>query len=176
MCIAVMVTKGHVLTEEVVDRCWRRNPDGAGFAWANNGKVEINKGYLKLDDFKDSYFTKAKDADSNMLVHFRIGTSGLNNADNTHPFRIKDGAMIHNGVLFHPEGPKSDTHVLVNRLFNKLNRVNILECSEQLAKAIGGGNKLAFLFDDGSYHMVNEDSGNWDTDKSVWFSNSTWKS
>ena len=180
MCIAIMVKKGFQLNEETIDRCWKRNSDGAGVALVKNGKVEIHKGLMTLNDFKDYYAQAvAGGSPSNMLVHFRIRTSGHVDQSNTHPFPIKGGAMIHNGVLFHPEGAKSDTRVVAEKWYNKFNKENLLLCREQLGREVGNYNKFAFLYDDGEFAIVNEQQGNWvevdDEKQAVWFSNAGWR-
>lgn len=175
MCVAIVVKKGNYLLDDTINKCWRANDDGGGFAYVKDGKVEIVKGLMTLDKFKEAYKSVAETSPSNMLVHFRIRTSGRLDADNTHPFRVKDGAMIHNGVICSPAGNKSDTRLMVDKWFNKLNKENLLLCNQQLGEAIGGGNKLAFLFNDDTYLITNEERGSWNKDGTCWFSNEWWR-
>lgn len=182
MCIAVVCKPGKILTNEKLFRGWTGNPDGAGFAYVKDGKVEIEKGFMKYNDFQKAY-TAASDkyaAESPFLVHMRITTSGGTNSYNTHPFRVKGGAMIHNGILFTPTGPqakgvdnqrKSDTHLMTTVLHNVLVREDVLLAKEAIGKAIGGGNKLCFLYDDAEVVIVNEDAGDWID--GIWYSNSS---
>lgn len=54
------------------------------------------------------------------IWHFRIGTSGLKDKTNIHPFEVCGGKWLlyHNGVLGLGLGDKSDTHALADTLYN----------------------------------------------------------
>lgn len=186
MCIAVLTKPGAALTEHMLDHAWRINGDGAGMAYIHNGKVVVEKGFLTKEPFKQAYFRAVEKhgKDNPMLVHLRIGTSGQINAANTHPFEITPqrgphGAFIHNGILFQPTGEaagpekdrRSDTRVVSHSLNNILVLEDIKRSKEGFGRAIGWGNKFAFLYDNGEYVIVNEDSGFWNKDKDIWFSN-----
>lgn len=161
-------------------RGWVSNPDGGGFAYVNEkGEVVIEKGFMKYGAFQKAYEQAAeKYADNSpFLVHMRITTSGGTNPYNTHPFQVKGGAMIHNGVLFSPTGKlaegkgkntKSDTHVLTTVLHNVLTRDDVKAARDAIGDVIGY-NKLAFLYDNKEFVIVNEDFGSWD--KGIWYSN-----
>jgi hypothetical protein len=109
----------------------------------------------------------------------RIRTSGHVNAANCHPFAIQGGALIHNGMMFTPTGDragtltdrKSDTRVFAESLYNILKLEHVKKAESGIRKAIGGGNKVAFLYDDKSYHIIGEDLGFWRED--VWHSNNS---
>lgn len=191
MCVAVLTLAGYRLTESEIKNGWRNNPDGGGFAYVKDGKVQIEKGLMTLETFEKKYEEIASQVfrESPMLVHFRIGTSGTKDANNTHPFAITpqvgpSGAMIHNGILFTPAGDwkgpkgdeKSDTRVVANAMNNILQLESVRNAKEELGMAIGKGNKFAFLYDDKSYVIVNEDQGYWENgtetkEKAAWFSN-----
>ena len=187
MCIAVVCNTGHSLTNEQLLRGWNRNRDGGGFAYVNaNDELVINKGYLVYQEFEEAYRKAAEDfsATSPFLVHMRIGTSGFNNSNNTHPFLIQnegqpDGAMIHNGVLFTPTGEwrgpaedtYSDTRVVVEALKTVLGLEDVLRAKEGIGRAIGSGNKFAFLYANRETVIVNESSGYWAD--GIWYSNNS---
>lgn len=186
MCIAIVTTAGKVVENKKLWRGWCTNGDGGGFAYVKDGHVEVEKGFMQFNDFEKAYSKAAElyAAESPMLVHMRIGTSGAKSQMNTHPFPFKPatgpaGAMIHNGTLFTPAGEwkgpkedlKSDTRVLVNALNNVLVLEDLKNAKDAVAKAIGKSNKLAFLFDDKSTIIVNEDMGFWDD--GIWYSNRT---
>ena len=85
--------------------------------YVKNGKVVIDKGYMTYDAFLKHYkslLTEFNDFKGKSLVmHFRIGTSGKNIKENTHPFPIssdtrmlrakhlsqEDIGIVHNGVI-----------------------------------------------------------------------------
>lgn len=181
MCIAIVQRPGAVLLEKQIEQGWRRNGDGAGFAFIRDGKVEIKKGFMNLEAFKKAYYDAVKEfgKDSPFLVHMRIRTSGLVDKHNTHPFPIKDGAMIHNGVLFTPTGKhagdgkksNSDTKVIASTLFNVLVKQDLITAQPEIEKVIGTWNKFAFLFNDGEFLIMNEDQGDWVDN--IWYSNTS---
>jgi glutamine amidotransferase len=180
MCIAILTTPGKRLTDNELYRGWSGNRDGAGFAYVDDGEVQIKKGYLEYKPFRDAYNTAVErfGNDSPFLVHMRIRTSGHINANNCHPFKVQGGAMIHNGMLFTPTGAragtqsdkKSDTRVFAEALHNILILEHVKKAEAGIRKAIGGSNKLAFLYNDSSYHIVGENLGFWRD--GVWHSNS----
>lgn len=146
-----------------------------------DGKVNIRKGFLKEEEFEKAYLEAADKyaADSPSLIHMRIRTSGTVSAKNCHPFKIKGGAMIHNGIMFTPTGEragtpkdlKSDTRVFTEALYNVLALEDVKRAAKGITEAIGWGNKLAFLYDDKETYIINEDAGTWDN--GIWFSNNS---
>ena len=114
MCIAIHKPTNKVISRSTLENCFNSNPDGAGLAYRNNieDKITIEKGFFSFEDFYSFY--KGLDKSLEMLIHFRIGTSGKLNKNNCHPFLVngKD-ALIHNGVLNHfPYTKKrSDYHI-----------------------------------------------------------------
>lgn len=177
MCIAALQTKGHTIAEPNLRKMFSSNPDGAGIAYIKEGKVVIDKGHMLVDDFVSAY-NKIKeggffDTDA-ALVHCRIATMGEIGLDNSHPFMVRDGAMIHNGMLFGGgrDEKKSDTRIFCERLYIDLTFQQVTANKKALGKELAG-NKLAFLYNDGKYAIVNEDAGMWDN--GVWYSNSGYK-
>lgn len=181
MCVALVQQKGKALTAAELRRGWDSNPHGGGFAYVKDGKVAIEKGFMEYTDFRDAYFKAVGlyGENSPFLVHMRIATSGGTSLSNTHPFPVKGGAMIHNGILFTPSGEragkapdrKSDTRVVAESLYNILVLEDVKRASAGIARAIGGGNKLCFLYDSGDYHIINESAGYWRD--GIWHSNSS---
>lgn len=116
MCIIAIKKAGLNMPEiSTIKNCWYNNPDGAGFCFPRAGMVEIRKGYKKLEDFKTALVELEHEIDivnTPVILHFRIGTSGGNTPENTHPFPISEHvsalqklraraplAMAHNGVI-----------------------------------------------------------------------------
>lgn len=117
MCIIIAKYKGNKLPKkEILENCFYNNNDGAGIAYTHNGRVYIDKGYNKFEEFykhlkklDKSYNLK----NENVVLHFRIGTSGNMDARATHPFPISSSAkklqapklsnlhiaVAHNGVI-----------------------------------------------------------------------------
>ena len=177
MCLAIVQPVGSFIPIPHLQQGWVHNPDGAGYAFTREGKVVVKKGYNKLKVFMDDYHKDVRDNDeSAFLVHFRIRTMGDRSDENTHPFTIPDGAMIHNGSLtgtgskYH-EGP-SDTSVFASKFGKHLNYDFVYNKSKELGEAIGRYNKLAMLYNDNRYVIVNEEEGVW-KDR-VWYSNGSY--
>lgn len=182
MCVAILCKTGAVLPEQQLKSGWESNSHGAGFAFVDpaTNKVTIRKGFMKYMDFKDAlYAATAKYSEvSPFLVHMRIRSAGDDGPKNTHPFRIKNGAMIHNGTMFSPTGKRSgtegdrysDTRIFAQTLHNILDLDSVKKAEKAILNEIGSSNKLVFLYDDKQYHIVNESSGIWDGD--IWHSNS----
>lgn len=124
MCVIVAKQREDRLpTPKELVQCFNTNPDGAGFMYLDNGKVVIDKGYMKFNDFYGRYKSLCKKynnfKDLPLVIHFRIGTSGGNVAKNTHPYPISnnikdlhnlhlkcDVGVAHNGIIsdYSPEG------------------------------------------------------------------------
>lgn len=176
MCIAIVRKAGAVIEDDVLRGCDRANKDGGGYAFVREGKVVIRKGFMAFNDFIASYRADVLENDqSNFLIHFRISTGGDSSAENTHPFGNERTAMIHNGYFFWPgsSGP-SDTSILASAIDEYLEKDRVVPNLKEITSWIGSGNKLAFLFDDNTYAIANEEAGSWVDN--VWFSNTSYRS
>lgn len=176
MCIAVVVPKGLTLSDKVLSNCWENNSDGAGFMYAEDGVLHVQKGFMTFKSFLEAYEPhKSKGG----VLHFRIKTHGALNEINTHPFIVDDNlAFVHNGVIS-DFGCKdfSDTwHFnenvikLIREQFS--NFLSVKPIKELIGKRIGWS-KLAFLDNLGNTTIINEDKGEMSSD-GVWFSNNSW--
>jgi predicted glutamine amidotransferase len=180
VCIAILTEKGKSVSSASLYKGWSVNRDGAGFAYLDaDGKVQIDSGYMSYNEFEKAYRGAVEKYGNNgpMLVHMRIRSAGGFGQKNCHPFRIKGGAMIHNGTLFTPESDhdtrkpdrKSDTRIFAETFHNILDYESVKLGEKDILKAVGTYNKLVFLYDTGKYHIMNEKSGYWDD--GIWYSN-----
>lgn len=190
MCIAILQKAGTELNNAQLKTGWDRNSDGGGVAYVNKaGHLIVQKGAMTYEAMAKIYehALDHRHAESPMLVHMRIATSGLKSRNNTHPFEIRPqagprAAMIHNGILFTPSlkrggrehDLKSDTRVVSEVLHNILRLQDVKDAKTDLGRAIGGGNKLAFLYENMEYVIINEDKGYWE--KGIWYSNGSCRS
>ena len=55
MCIAILKPEDKVLSKDTLEECWNSNPDGAGFMYAENGKLHIHKGLMSFSSFYRAY-------------------------------------------------------------------------------------------------------------------------
>lgn len=178
MCVIVVKPQGVAIRTEVLKAAWDNNADGAGFAYTENGKVVVEKGFMRWEDFEqawDVFQAKPVSRTSNVLIHFRIRSQGAISPENTHPFPVKGGVMAHNGgfsgFTTYRDG-KSDTAAMVEEFGKHLSVKNTKRLNAEIAKAVGF-NKLAFLYNNGEVVIVNEDKG--EQFEGCWFSNTHWK-
>jgi glutamine phosphoribosylpyrophosphate amidotransferase len=178
MCMAILALPGSLIPEEHIERAWRVNSDGGGFAYVNkledgSSKVVVNKGYRVLDRFLQAYnATVAQGGHFKShphILHLRYRTAGTHATENVHPFEIPGGALMHNGTLFWVDrGYKSDTNLFAEEFGASLTHDKVKENMVALNKALSG-NKIAMLYDDGKYAIINEHCGIWKN--GIWYSN-----
>lgn len=113
MCVICASPKGtRQPSISEIKRMFCRNPHGAGYMVAREGRVEIHKGFMNLGDFlaalKSEHFTAA----DSVVYHFRISTQAGVNPEMTHPFPLSNQredmkaldvicgcGIAHNGVI-----------------------------------------------------------------------------
>lgn len=173
MCLAIVKPASAVISSDNLRNGWLANPDGGGYAYVKEGKVVISKGFRKLKDFMAAYTEDSiRNANSPFLVHFRICSLGEVSDDNTHPYPIDNGALIHNGTLTgtgarYGTGP-SDTKLFSQRYRDALSFDFVQKYKPKWDTALSGS-KLCMLYEDGRYQIVNEKDGVWDG--GIWYSN-----
>lgn len=116
MCIIAAKAAGVKMPDKATIRTmWYGNPDGAGVMYAKDGKVRIDKGFMKLADLEKHLDKLSKELDltaTPVVMHFRITTHGGTRPENTHPFPLTDSikrlqlthcsaslGIAHNGVI-----------------------------------------------------------------------------
>ena len=85
MCI-ICVSKSGVQqpTDSTIRAMFRRNPHGAGYMYARNGKVTIHKCFMIIEDFLSAVHTERFTPQDSVVYHFRISTQAGVNAAMTH--------------------------------------------------------------------------------------------
>lgn len=153
-----------------------RNNDGTGIMYVEDGRVVVEKTTGIYKNHLDLYY-KHMHRDQ-FVLHHRFATHGEKTEVNVHPFKIlslDDGDpfdlyMVHNGVIpmskFSNEADKklSDTHLFALEYMQPLMKENprIIEnkiFQIMLHDFVGGGNKLAFLRNDGLCLIFNKNAG-----------------
>jgi predicted glutamine amidotransferase len=116
VCIVAIKPAGiHLPATTTIENMWHNNPDGAGFMYAANGTVHIEKGFMTLKEFKAALKRLEKTIDivnTPIILHFRITTHGGTSPGNTHPFPVTEKlpllqmtkskaplAIAHNGII-----------------------------------------------------------------------------
>jgi hypothetical protein len=138
VCIIAYRPKTARLDGKAINRlqnCFTKNKDGAGFMYVDPDApdtVRIVKGLMKWEDFKRAIKMHGLRSKGDVVFHFRIGTHGLTNEGNTHPFPVTAApevlwqtnskaaaGFMHNGILhlqMDKDEPLSDTAMFVKHL------------------------------------------------------------
>ena len=179
MCVACWLPAGKALTKEEFKACWTNNSDGGGLAYANDDGVIVTLKSLDYDEFLAMYFEAAygDGFNQNIMVHFRIGTSGEDTLLNAHPFHVSDDLVFcHNGIIseynnFNSE--LSDTQLFNLDILAKLPRKFYMSRAYMLLlEGFCTGSKLLFMDSVGRHAIVNERFGTWNNGR--WFSNTSY--
>ena len=160
MCI-ICVSKSGVQqpTDTTLRAMFRRNPHGAGYMYARDGKVTIHKGFMNIEDFLSAVHAERFTPQDSVVYHFRISTQAGVNAAMTHPFPLSNQprmmraldltcrcGIAHNGVIRLTSDPDnkrySDTAIFITDYLSKIIRKKAdlrdpvtLELIWQLAKS-----------------------------------------
>lgn len=194
MCIIVIKPAGiKIPATTTIENCWYNNRDGAGFMYAKDGSVHIEKGYMSLKAFKAALKRLGKSIDvvnTPMVLHFRIATHGGTEAANTHPFPVTEKlpllqmtkykaplAVAHNGIIDIKPSQKdiSDTmEYVINQLAPLYQLKKDFYKHEAGKKLIYNFIKSKMVFLDGAGRI--ETVGDFITDKDgLLYSNSSYK-
>lgn len=191
MCVILVKERGIELpTKGVLESCWKRNPDGAGFMFNNSNKVVIMKGFMTFEEFylrlqtaNEFYHLKEK----GLVIHFRIATSGLKDKGNCHPYPISNDnldlrksfittelGIVHNGIIRSYNGKDkilNDTQLFIKNDLFELNSLdkkfykNVI--FQSMIERLIDGSRLVFLNKKGEIIKL----GNWFQDGNYYFSN-----
>lgn len=145
MCIITIKPRGKKLQDKkVLENCFDNNRDGAGYMFVNdNNEVVIRKGYMDFKKFYDNLindYNKYGLDNKNLVMHFRIGTSGRSKLGCTHPFPITDDykqleltetktniGICHNGIISamnDRKGLHSDTQLYIAHVITPMIRLH----------------------------------------------------
>ena len=176
MCIAILNTsKAGGLPKKQIQNSWDNNDMGSGLLWNKDGKLNVFKSY-NYDDYLEKYNDLRDDKSiGNIVLHFRIATSGYDGEHNLHPFLVNDDlGFVHNGII-KGLGNKtfSDTYEFNDML--KKYKHNFLTCemSKFFISEYIGYSKLIFLDSKDKYTIINEGLGKWSGGN--WYSNDSYK-
>jgi predicted glutamine amidotransferase len=178
MCIAIVKPQGTEISDEYLENCFDNNKDGVGIAYAKDGQLYIIKGIFNKENFIKAVRKAEEIAQGDMLIHCRIGTSGLKDKNNCHPHIINNSlVMIHNGIL-DIDVPKknkvSDTVIFIEKYLKKLKKDFVKDESimKLIEFAIGSNNKFAFLNNKGESFICNYKAGI--VEGGIWYSNNSY--
>lgn len=188
MCIICVSPKGAPQPSiDTLITMFLNNPDGAGYMFARNYKVEIHKAFTNIDEFineiENAHFTE----EDSVIYHFRISTQA-HNPSMTHPFPITantkylkawdlscEMGVAHNGIIaLTSNGDKefSDTALYIRNYISRyISTPQDITPSvlERIEKEAGG--RLAFLDKYGNTYMT----GTWTYEHGIFYSNGSYR-
>lgn len=191
MCIICVSKSGVRQPSDITLRAmFRRNPHGAGYMYARDGKVTIRKGFMNIEDFLSAVHAEQFTPQDSVVYHFRISTQAGVNAPMTHPFPLSNQprmmrsldltcrcGVAHNGIIRLTSDPDnkrySDTAIFITDYLSKIIRKKAdlrdpvtLELIWQLAKS-----KFAIMDNSGYIATV----GHFIDDHGLLFSNDSYQ-
>ena len=177
---------------DTIRTMWDHNNDGAGLMYVENGKVRVEKGFMKYKSFTKALERLEKRLDlttTPLVMHFRIRTHGGTNPECTHPFPITDsiGALkklqvstdvgvAHNGIITSvvPRPGISDTMEYIATQLAPLKRALPKFYENKDARLLiqnAIGSRMVFLTKAGNLYTV----GDFVEDGGVLYSNDSYK-
>lgn len=183
MCVILTSAKGQLINREYLETSMKSNGHGAGFSYCKDGKLFLEKGFFKFEEFYEAY---KKVEGYNHIFHARFRTHGETDKDNCHPFIINENLhMAHNGVLhgYNTNPNMSDTFNFCEDRLKPLTKDTEGKkwwknsgFKWLIESVIGSGNKFAMLDSSGDITVFNEHLGEWvDDEKTIWASNNSYK-
>lgn len=174
MCLISVLGKGTTKYSEEVTGFLKRgmesNRDGSGFMYKRDGgnTVVVRKGFFKFDDLIAALNSaELKDSDE-LVVHHRIGTSGLVSAENTHPFiishihstiiqtdaKVAVPCLVHNGMFSELEKHErlnpnfSDTYAFARYIMTNAIDLYTLETDlfKKALRPVIGGSRICVVY------------------------------
>ena len=191
MCIIAVKQAHHkMIDSSIIETMFQNNPDGAGYMYAYNNRVHIEKGFMTLKELLNSLDNLKKKINIEeipLILHFRISTSGKVDGATCHPFPVTSDlnalrkthvitnlGMAHNGIICDFEEKKSiysDTQLFVNKCVSYLYDMNPKflhdDRTEKLLEPIINGSRLAFLDSHGNIYRY----GEWCESDGIYYSN-----
>lgn len=163
-------------TKAKLEAMFNKNPDGAGYMYADGNKVHIVKGFMSFSKFYkniEKLYKTINPTETSIVYHFRITTSGGSIPQNCHPFPVSDSlkdlqktnfntdlGVAHNGVInITPMPETSDIMTFITRELSKLYKSvpnflrdkNLLEMIESRIES-----KLCFLEPNGRITTIGD--------------------
>ena len=192
MCVIICCKPNCRPSADVLEAAFWRNPDGAGVMWADGHEVHGRKGLMTLEALEDA--VADVDESAPLVIHCRIGTSGGNGPEVTHPYPVSYSlerlhalewaapvGIAHNGMLPYPtddERGVSDTVSYVKREAWPLKlRTRGRLATDELARAelarTSTGSRLAVM--DGRGHVARTGRGWEKVARGIVASNGSWR-
>ena len=193
MCIIAAKPAGVKMPSDTyINNMFDNNSDGAGFMYAHNNRVHIEKGFMNRESFYERLNELSEQFDITelpMVMHFRITTHGGTKPENCHPFPVTDSigqmkklkcrtniGVAHNGIITIDVRSKeiSDTMEYIASQMAPLRRAvpdfyRNKDLLEMINNAIGS--KMVIMNKRGEMVFI----GNFEETDGVKYSNTTYK-
>lgn len=189
MCIIAYRPENKTISLKTLEIMYENNPDGAGFMYADGGKIYLKKGFMTKDAFLNACADIPNDVPC--VFHCRIATHGTVRQGTCHPFPctsdpellnspeiiIKKGfAVAHNGIIsgMNTKNDFSDSQAYIRDILAPLSKMRSLHSSSLLntiEKTIDSS-RLAVLGTDGKVSLFGK---GWSVDDGIFYSNSSYK-
>lgn len=151
MCV-IIIARNAFPSMLVLEQAEESNPDGAGMAWSEEGKIKFVKGLKARDIFELGQVTPGP-----WVIHFRWASFGPKDPKLCHPFPINKTASLElrgeeRSVLFHNGHIKN----IEQRMYEALARADMMCPSGPWSDSRG----MAFVIDKFGMPMLNFQPGN----------------
>lgn len=165
---------------------FENNPDGAGFMYADSGRVYIRKGFMEYNEFRKAVKPFIGRIDIPMVFHFRIATHGGVNAGMCQPFPLSkrdkslkalttnsDIGIAHNGIIPMTMDARaiSDTALFIKRYATRILSDGVDDIALDIIENCIDS-KMCILEKNGKAHILGR---GWSTNNGVWYSNDSYK-
>ncbi|MGI9571739.1 MAG: class II glutamine amidotransferase [Candidatus Actinomarinaceae bacterium] len=179
MCLAILQKQGaSKISDAQITNAFKNNNDGCGISYIYQNQIKVHK-IMNINECVSIYnqIHKNHSKTSNIMLHFRIGTHGVNSKYNVHPFWVNNDLIFcHNGIINNVDNcnKRSDTRVFNDVVLKSLPNRFIHNASIiKMMSDFIGHSKLIFLNSNNQFKIVNEKMGHWIG--KTWFSNSSYK-
>lgn len=189
MCVILYKPKKTDLPKyDILENCFYNNNDGAGYTFTSGKNVIIKKGFTNFNDFYKNLlkdYKKNNLKNKNLLIHFRIGTSGGLTKEKTQPFKItsnikelnklyiknKKPSILHNGIFsgFTYNPVLSDTQNYIKDFLQPLLKSKIKNKNDIIYNSIKSS-KLAILDYKDNVYLY----GEYIKDNGIYYSNNSY--
>jgi len=189
MCVIVYSFRGKKEKEDNIKRMFEENPHGIGFAYKENQRIIVKKGFMKLEEFLSFY--KEFPEGIEHTIHFRLASAGSVSPLFTHPFSLdkiqippetsfkSNIVLFHNGhieyypLLVHilPALPKEQRKKLLSLNFSDTYILSLYICIFKVPSVLAHLKSKFLVFSYSNTKIY----GYWEKESEFYYSNTHWK-
>lgn len=192
MCTLTFCKPGRTPKKDYLVNSCENNPDGFGYGFLTDGKLIVGRDMNAEKIIEEFLVCREMYPDAPAIFHSRIGTHGVKDVSNCHPFFSgveNDTIVAHNGVMhlmtdrIDEEGKstdtRSDTRIFAEDYLPKfgVEKLGDFQMVDMMEDWLGSSNKVVVLTQNPAVRdgwiILNEHRGSWDEE--IWWSNSNYK-